>query len=169
MEAPPADPTARLERARALTAELKTLAQRFRQHEAQIAERLAVVKRERLYESLGYPSLAAYARGEGLFKSRSKVCQLVQIIEGSEELPLLRAAYLAGEVCYSKARELVKLARPETEAEWLAAKDDYTSSELAAIAAGKPPARRRTLSLTPRPAPSSISSSPPCARSHRSP
>ncbi|MEZ6183398.1 MAG: hypothetical protein R3F62_00115 [Planctomycetota bacterium] len=147
MEVPPNDTPARLERARELTAELKTLAQRWRQHEAQIAERLAVVKRERLYEDLGYASLAAYARGEGLFKSRSKVCQLVQIIEGSEELPC-SAPPTSRARSAGKARELVKLARPETEAEWLAAKDDFTSSELAAIAAGKPPARRRTLSLT---------------------
>ncbi|MEZ6187328.1 MAG: HNH endonuclease signature motif containing protein [Planctomycetota bacterium] len=139
----------RLQRAREITEHLRTLVVRYRKHEAEIAQALVTVKRERLYALLGYASLSAYALGEGLVRSKSKVSDLVSIIEGSEDLEDIRESYLAGELCYSKARELVKFATPETQGELLQLAPHRTSDELRAMATGKPPKRRRTLSLTP--------------------
>jgi len=138
----------RLEQARALNARLRELMIQRRQNLAAIAAQLARMRRGRLFAVLGYASLAAYARAE-LGLGRSKVSELVGIVEASEALPAVREAFVGGRLEWTKAREVVKLATPETEAEWLARASGLSAQELRACRTGEPPKQTRVLSLSP--------------------
>ena len=137
----------RLEQARALNARLRELMIQRRKNLAAIAAQLARMRRGRLFAVLGYASLAAYARAE-LGLGRSKVSELVGIVEASAALPAVREAFVGGRLEWTKARELVKLATPETEAEWLARAPGLTAQELRACRTGEPPKQTRVLSLS---------------------
>ena len=87
------------------------------------AERNAVVlfgeiMRRKLYRELGYSSIHLYAR-ESLGFSRTKTFEFVRLAEKLEELPRLKAGVASGKVSWTKAREVVKVASPETEGEWM--------------------------------------------------
>jgi hypothetical protein len=107
-----------LDRARKVDQRLSGLFESRRQNLAAIAHELAVMKRDGLYGYLGYSSVFAYAfERHGMGKS--KVSELIGISEGSRELPQTREAFDSGKLPWTKAREVVKAATPETEVEWL--------------------------------------------------
>ena len=74
----------------------------------------------RLYRELGHASMNQYATEElGFSKSRTRdFMRLAKVLDG---LPAVRAAVASGELGYTKAREVVGVATPETEDRWLAA------------------------------------------------
>ena len=137
-----------LARARTVSRKLHTLFERRRQDLAAIAHELALMKRDELHRYLGYPSVFAYAfdhHGMG----KSKVSELIGISEDSRTLPRIRAAFDQGQLEWTKAREIVKVAQPETELEWLARADISTGDELRAARKGEDPLRRRVLAFSP--------------------
>jgi hypothetical protein len=109
---------------------------------AAIAHELLVIKRELLYEPLGYTSMAAYGWNEhGL--GATQVSELTAISDASEGLPKIREAFDSGHLEWTKAREITKAATPETEEEWLAKAQSRSVSELRAERKGEAPKRHR--------------------------
>ncbi len=74
--------------------------------------------RRRLYLELGYTSIYAYSSERHGF-SRSRCAQLLRVVGSLEELPELRRSVAAGEMPWTKAREVVKVATRETEGVWV--------------------------------------------------
>jgi hypothetical protein len=102
--------------------------------ELQRAERNTVlwfseVMRRELYRDLGYGSIYHYAT-EALGFSRSKTAQFIRLSQSLAGLPELRRAVATGEVSWTKAREVVTVATPKTEARWVKAARSSTRREL---------------------------------------
>ena len=146
--APPARPVPRsIQRARSLSGELRSLFKARRQNLAAIAHGLARMKREELYRDLGYSSVFTYAADQhGMGKS--KVSELIGISEGSDRLPQVREAFDSGRLEWTKAREIARVATPETEADWLQLATRATGDELRAARKGDAAVRRRVLSFS---------------------
>ncbi len=92
--------------------------------ELQRAEKNAVllfgeILRRKLYRDLGYSSIQAYA-AEALSFTPSKTSQFVRLAGALEELPRLRRSVASGELGWTKAREVAKVATPESEGKWIA-------------------------------------------------
>ncbi len=89
------------------------------------AERNAVllfaeVMRRELFKELGYATIQAYA-AEALGFTPSKTSQFVRLAGALESLPRLRRSVARGELGWTKAREVAKVATPRSESRWIAA------------------------------------------------
>jgi len=73
---------------------------------------------EKLYRELGYASIHAYGRAALGFSER-KLSAWVRMASALERLPATREAVRAGELPWTKARELVSVATPENEQQWV--------------------------------------------------
>ncbi len=73
----------------------------------------------KLYRDLGYSSIQAYA-AEALGFTPSKTSQFVRLTGALEELPCLRRSVASGELGWTKAREVAKVATPTSEEKWIA-------------------------------------------------
>ena len=80
----------------------------------------AEIVRRKLYQELGYATIHLYA-SEALGFSQSRTYRFLRLAEDLERLPRLRAALATGEVGWTKAREVVKVAGPATEEQWIEA------------------------------------------------
>jgi hypothetical protein len=80
----------------------------------------ADVQRRRLYRDLGYSSINQYAL-EALGFSKSRTRDFVRLAARLDDLPRVRKAMARGELGYTKAREIVAVATPQTETKWLKA------------------------------------------------
>jgi len=80
----------------------------------------AEVMRRRLFEELGYSSINQYAQ-EGLGFSRTRTGDFIRLARQLDNLPAVREALTSGELGYTKAREIVGVATPATQHEWLEA------------------------------------------------
>src|SRR5687768_3519919 len=109
---------AQLEAAKALDTRLKALVAAERQAEADVAYALYEMSQKRLYLALAYPRLADYAHHE-LGVSAAKAKDLVEIVAKCEGLPRVREAFRTGQVSWTKARQVVRIADVETEEHWL--------------------------------------------------
>ncbi len=76
------------------------------------------IARRKLYRELGFSSLQMYAT-EALGFSKSKTAQFTRLAGVMEELPVLREAVTSGELTWTKAREVAKVASPKTEGQWV--------------------------------------------------
>lgn len=110
-------------------AALKALVRTLRITELALAEKLAEVERTK-----AYLELASDMRGymDGLDLARGKGGDLLRIGRKLTELPVLRAAMAEQRVSWTAAREVVKIATPETEAGWVARAEDWTGRQLRA-------------------------------------
>lgn len=144
--APSAHRSLLLDRARSVSAELHSLFEARRQNLAAIAHSLAVLKREELFSLLGYASVFAYAWDQHRM-GKSKASELIAISNASDRLPRMRAAFDAGQLDWTKAREIAKVATPDTELEWLSRARTSTADDLRAQRKGEPAPLRRVLSL----------------------
>lgn len=79
---------------------------------------------------LGYRSLTEYAE-LGLQISGQKLSVLLATVRALEHLPLLCEAFQAGQLCWSKLRELQSLVTPETQGQWLEYALRYPSAMVA--------------------------------------
>ena len=73
-----------------------------------------------LYRDLGHSSINQYADQELGF-SKSKIGDFIRLATQLKKLPAVREAMVSGEIGYTKARELVSVATPETQDTWLKA------------------------------------------------
>ena len=91
----------------------------------------AEVARRGLYRELGFASLELYAV-EGLGFSRDRYFQFRRLAEDLERLPLLKDAVRRGEVGWTKAQQVARVATPASEARWVAKAVAVGRRELAA-------------------------------------
>lgn len=91
----------------------------------------AEIQRRGWFRQLGYSSMQAYAM-ESLGFSRAKCGDFVRLAARLEQLPRLRESVARGEVGYTKAREVIKVATPRTEERWVAEATASNRSQLAA-------------------------------------
>ena len=87
------------------------------------------IMRRKLYRKLGHSSINQYAHVELKF-SKTRTGDFVQLARKLEQLPAVRELVENGELGYTKAREIVKVATPETEEGWVAAAKDSSRREL---------------------------------------
>jgi len=150
----------RAERAARLHAALTARLAALRQAERGALLHFATIHREQLFRELGYSSIHAYGR-EALGFSERKLSAFVRLAAALEQLPATRQAVEAGVLPWTKARELVSVATPATEASWLAEAKASSRRELerkVCAARARPSPQRRAavaqpdLALAPTPA-----------------
>ena len=78
----------------------------------------AEVVRRKIYRGMGYSSIYQYAEQELGFK-KAKTAQFLRLSESLKELPELRRSVARGELSWTKAREVAKVATAETEGSWI--------------------------------------------------
>lgn len=91
----------------------------------------AEIMKRRLFRKLGYSSMNQYA-AEELGFSVTKTGDFKRLAEKLESLPAVAAKVKTGELGYTKAREIVKVADPANEDAWLAIAAKQTRRELEA-------------------------------------
>jgi hypothetical protein len=79
----------------------------------------AEVARRSLYRELGFASLELYAV-EGLGFTRDRYFQFRRLAADLERLPRLQAAVASGEIGWTKAQQVARVATPASEARWVA-------------------------------------------------
>ncbi len=144
--------TQRLAQAKALDEELCALERGRKESLAQMTTRLARMKESRGYLSLGFGSVQAYA-WERFEWGAGKVKALLELHGRLPRQPLLREAFEAGQVDWTKAVQASRAIErePEREAYWLEAAQELKSRALEAEVAGKTGAevrRGRWIQLT---------------------
>lgn len=77
------------------------------------------IMKRRLYRELGYPSINQYAR-QALGFSKTRTGDYVRLVNKLEKLPAVKMSVERGELGYTEAREVVKVADPKNEEEWVA-------------------------------------------------
>ena len=78
------------------------------------------IMRRRLFRELGCSSINQYAVQELGF-SKSRTDDFIRLARRLEDLPAVRDAVASGDLGYTKAREIVSVATPETQDTWLEA------------------------------------------------
>ena len=76
------------------------------------------IMRRRLFRDLGHSSINQYANQELGF-SKSRADDFIRLARQLDNLPAVRDAVASGELGYTKAREIVSVATPETQDTWL--------------------------------------------------
>ncbi|MBD3219661.1 DUF222 domain-containing protein, partial [bacterium] len=97
---------------------LREAVQTFETAEHNVVLWFAEMQRRQLHRDLGYSSLRQYAL-TALGFSPTRAADFIRLATRLDELPRLRESVASGEVGYTKAREIVKVASPETEGQWL--------------------------------------------------
>jgi hypothetical protein len=87
---------------------------------------------------LGYGSITEYAHRLFGYEPRF-ISERLRVAEALEELPELSRALRDGRSRWSVARELTRVATPETEADWMAVIQGRTSREVERLVSGAAP------------------------------
>jgi hypothetical protein len=133
--------------AREVDRRLVCLARAHRQVESALCFYLQEVETRKLYLDYGYAGTLDYARERLGFEER-KTRSLVHIALRLEKLPELRKTFGEGELGWTKVREVVKVATPETENGWLEKCRKLSNRQLEQeVRKELPPVRRKTLVL----------------------
>jgi 5-methylcytosine-specific restriction endonuclease McrA len=123
-------------------AQLLTALRQRRAAEHSAAVLLRRVADEKLHHALGYASIFDYAE-QALDLSVRQTRGLLQIGGALASLPKLDAAFASGALAWTKVREVIRVATPETDGEWAAAAATHTSRALEAMVStakvGEPP------------------------------
>ena len=126
---------------------LVALSRVHRRVESVLCFYLQEVEDRRLYLKYGFASVVDYARERLGFEDR-KTRTLVQMAERFEKLPHLEKAFRSGDIPWTKAREVVKVAKPETERDWLAKCRKMTNRQLEQeVRRTVPPVKKKTIVL----------------------
>ena len=88
------------------------------------------ILRRSLFRELGYSSIYQYASVE-LKWSSTRTGDFMRLARKLEELSAVKEAVTSGELGYTKAREIIKVATPRTEKSWVEVARSSTRSELA--------------------------------------
>jgi len=106
------------ERARELNRLLLDVRREQRSAEYRLAKLLAELADQRLFQQLGYATLCHFSDTVlGLHRRQTRaLCALGQ---GLPELPALDTAFEAGELGWTKAREVLRVATPQTVGLWV--------------------------------------------------
>ncbi len=109
---------------------LKSL-EELKKYEQSVLLIFAEIMYKKLYQELGYSSMLNYAM-DALEFSQSKAYYFISVARNLEKLPETKKAIESGNIGWSQAREITKVATPETEKQWLAEAEKFTQKELAA-------------------------------------
>ncbi len=101
-----------------LHSRLQTALEDLKRAEQRAVLLFAEMLRRELYRELGYSSIQAYA-ADALGFSASKTSQFVRLAEALESLPRLRASVARGDLGWTKAREVAKVATAASEGMWI--------------------------------------------------
>jgi hypothetical protein len=97
---------------------LVTAARRHHLEERNMAYWLYEIETRTLYQERGFTSIGDYA-SELIGITPRKAQYLVFIAHRLLKLPVIAAAFDSGDISWTKVREIVRVAKPETEEEWL--------------------------------------------------
>ena len=126
---------------------LVALAGVHRKVEAALSYYLREVEDRRLYLQFGHASAVDYARERLGFEDR-KTWSLLFVAERCKTLPQIDLAFRKGELPWTKVREIVKVATPETERDWLSKCQTLSNRQLEReVRRTLPPVTRKTLIL----------------------
>jgi hypothetical protein len=89
----------------------------------------------RLWRHYGYASLLEYMELEMGYTPRVAIERL-RVAKAIEDLPVIAEAMAQGDLSFSGARELTRVATPETEQAWLEAAQDKNVREVEALVSG---------------------------------
>jgi 5-methylcytosine-specific restriction endonuclease McrA len=117
---------------------LSRLAKERARADAEEGRWLLAALRSATHVHLGFGSFAEYIERTLGYKPRSTQEKL-RVAEALEQLPLIAGALEQGSLHWSCARELTRVAIPETEQEWLDASRGKTVHQLEALVTGKGP------------------------------
>ncbi|MBX3468112.1 MAG: hypothetical protein KF878_14670 [Planctomycetes bacterium] len=148
---PKAELEARLDEARRIDAQLAAVARRERKATAELAYLLSYAERQEVHRALGHARIGQYAVGRGFVSSDRKCRELIDLVRQLERLPRLRVAFREGEVAWTKARTVARVATAETEDAWLERAQTRTSRQLEVLVAearGEAAPVRRTVKQT---------------------
>lgn len=115
--------------AAALDTQLRAARAAHHQAEHSLAVLLARMADDRLFQDLGYSTIQHYAEAV-LDLTARQTRAFVQIGRRLPELPGLDAALQAGDLGWTKARELLRVVTAENEAAWIARAGEVTSRTL---------------------------------------
>lgn len=104
--------------AKDVDASLRTAVDRMQNAEGAVLLWFGEMKRRKLYKNLGFPSMKTYAI-EVLGLSENMTHRFLRLTDLLEDLPETRDAIAWGELGWTHARELVKVASRETETFWI--------------------------------------------------
>jgi hypothetical protein len=126
---------------------LLSLAKAHRRIESTLCFYLQEVEERQLYIELGHASTVDYARERLGFEDR-KTWSLLQIARRFKVLPEMKKAFSKGEIPWTKAREAVKAATPETDKKWVKKCLEMTNRQIEKeVKQTLPPAKKKTLVL----------------------
>ena len=123
------DMNAKVERAKKFSIELKALVAGMRQAEAKVAGALLEMKRRGWHKCLAYATVPDFALQE-LKIAKGKAKELIELARKLEKLPRIRAAFEAGEICWTKARLIARVAKEGDERQWLEVAETHSSRAL---------------------------------------
>ncbi len=104
----------------------------------ELAQALAQMESAGGHTALGYSTFGAYARDVLQIPAR-QARELARVGRAAPKLPEVAAAMADGRLPWTKAREIVRVASPETAAAWVARAEGLTSRELEALVASAEP------------------------------
>jgi hypothetical protein len=126
---------------------LVALARAHRRVEAALCFYLYEVQERWLYLRFGHASTVDYARERLGFEER-KTRTFLFVAERSPSLPRIANALRRGDLPWTKAREVVRVAQPETERQWLEKCRTLSNRQLESeVRKALPPVAKRTLVL----------------------
>jgi hypothetical protein len=117
---------------------LSRLAMERARADAEEGRWLLAALRSATHVHLGFGSFAEYIERTLGYKPRSTQEKL-RVAEALEQLPLIAGALEQGSLHWACARELTRVAIPETEEEWLDASRGKTVHQLEALVTGEGP------------------------------
>jgi hypothetical protein len=112
-----------------LESRLRETAARYRTARLELGELLLDARAQGLHQRLGYVRLADFAEGE-LGIAYREARYLIQVAEKARELPVLGEALRTGQVDWSRARSIVRVAEADTVAAWLERAGEVSAREL---------------------------------------
>ena len=115
--------------ARTLHQKLLATLSKLARVERQAVLLFAEIAEKKLHRHLGYSTMLAYAREELGF-SDARYYQFQRLAEAFKELPKVKDAVASGELPWTKAREVAKVATAESQGEWIDEAKKSTSREL---------------------------------------
>ncbi|HEY5944245.1 MAG TPA: HNH endonuclease [Kofleriaceae bacterium] len=111
--------------------------------DAQEATALREADALRLWRHYGYSSLLEYMEMEMGYTPRAALERL-RVAKAIEELPVIAEKMEQGDLSFSAARELTRVATAETEGEWLAAAEDKNLRQVEDMVSGRKPGDKPT-------------------------
>ena len=111
--------------------------------DVQEAAALREAEELKLWRQYGYASMVEYMELAMGYPPRAALERL-RVAKAIEELPIIGEAMSQGDLSFSGARELTRVATPETEQEWVEAAQDKNQREVEEIVSGRTRGQRPT-------------------------